>query len=183
SRHESGREADYVEAWSRSGAVGAAAFVKRRVDEVKRGVTSREEYEREARTIRFDTYKQVLAAHGAPAVFFGHHEGDVQENVISNVMRGSALLGLSGMEETGVISGVAVWRPLLPHGKTDIFEFAHRFGVPYFKDTTPTWATRGKLRRRLLPLLEDVYGAGLYAHLSRLADEANQLRRLTSDVV
>ena len=41
--------------------------------------------------------------------------------------------------------------------KVDIFAFAHGHGVPYFKDTTPDWSTRGKLRTKLLPLLEDMY--------------------------
>jgi hypothetical protein len=37
--------------------------------------------------------------------------------------------------------------------QADIFGFAHKYGIPYFKDTTPKWSTRGKLRNQLLPLL------------------------------
>jgi tRNA(Ile)-lysidine synthase TilS/MesJ len=46
-----------------------------------------------------------------------------------------------------------VWRPLLPLTKDLVFEFAHRYGVPYFRDTTPDWSTRGKLRNRLVGLV------------------------------
>ena len=42
-------------------------------------------------------------------------------------------LALSGMETIGVSNGVPVLRPLLSHAKDDIFAFAHRYGVPYFK--------------------------------------------------
>lgn len=35
-----------------------------------------------------------------------------------------------------------------------------RYGVPYFKDSTPSWSTRGKLRTQLMPLLLDMYGEG-----------------------
>jgi hypothetical protein len=35
-----------------------------------------------------------------------------------------------------------------------VLEYAHSFGVPYFKDTTPAWSTRGKLRNQLVPLLQ-----------------------------
>ncbi len=80
----------------------------RRVDEVTRGVTNRDEYEKVARDIRYAFYKQCMAQASATTdsvskvdsdvnnninkvvlsgVIFGHHEGDVQENVISNVMR------------------------------------------------------------------------------------------------
>lgn len=36
------------------------------------------------------------------------------------------------------------------------------------QDSTPTWSTRGKLRRHLLPLLADMYGEGFKANLSSL---------------
>lgn len=98
---------------------------------------------------------------------------------MSNVMNGGSLLDLAGMGPDGVVNGVAVWRPLLRHDKGSIFAFAHRHGVPYFKDTTPRWSTRGKLRGRLLPLLAEVYGDGYARALSRLAAESSQLRALT----
>ncbi len=41
---------------------------------------------------------------------------------------------------------VEIQRPFLETEKADILAFAHDFGVPYFKDTTPSWSTRGKLR-------------------------------------
>lgn len=82
----------------------------RRVDEVTRGVTNRDDYEKISRDIRYSFYKtcmqQVVDGYSgdtdaetmekaqhipiAPllsGVIFGHHQGDVQENVISNVMR------------------------------------------------------------------------------------------------
>ena len=78
-----------------------------------RGVTNRDEYEKVARDIRYSFYKQCMAEASAighsdssgedkgdsgnnsdnnnkvvlSGVIFGHHQGDVQENVISNVMR------------------------------------------------------------------------------------------------
>ena len=98
-------QAAFVENWcSRHGIV----FYKRVVAEVTRGVTDRSEYERISRDIRYSFYQEVLATEGAPAVVFGHHLGDVQENVISNVMHGVSPLQLSGMAEVGVTNGVEV---------------------------------------------------------------------------
>ena len=57
-----------------------------------------------------------------------------------------------------------------------MFDYAHTFGVPYFKDTTPHWSTRGKLRNRLLPLLEEIYGEGSMDNLSSLAEESDEAR-------
>ncbi len=70
------------------------------------------------------------------------------------------------MGEESVVNGVRVWRPLIEHTKAPVLEFAHTFGVPYFKDTTPLWSTRGKLRNQLVPLLREMYGEGFLGHLT-----------------
>lgn len=174
-RPESGAEADFVRGWcDRRGIV----CVVRRVEEVKRGVTPREEYEAESRAIRYGFYKECAAKHGFPAVFVGHHQGDVQENVIANLMRGTNLLAVNGMNEEGIVEGVRVWRPMLPHPKAPVLDFAHAYGVPYFLDTTPKWSTRGKLRNQLVPLLEDMFGEGVLRNLSSVGEDSAQLGRI-----
>ncbi len=79
------------------------------------------------------------------------------------------------MSEVSVTNNVNVWRPLLSHSKEEIYEFAHKYGVPYFKDTTPSWSTRGKLRNKLIPLLIDMYGEGCLRNLSILAKASDEL--------
>ena len=174
-RPESGAEADFVRGWCERRGI---ACVVRRVEEVKRGVTPREEYEAESRAIRYGFYKECAAKHGFPAVFVGHHQGDVQENVIANLMRGTNLLAVNGMNEEGVVEGVRVWRPMLPHAKAPVLDFAHTYGVPYFLDTTPKWSTRGKLRNQLVPLLEDMFGEGVLRNLSSVGEDSAQLGRI-----
>jgi len=110
-------------------------------------------------------------------VMFGHHCGDVQENVISNFFKANS--NLSGMRSTGLVNKVEIWRPLLSYRKTNIIDFAHQYGVPYFKDTTPKWSTRGKMRNQLIPLLKDMFGPGVLTKLSTLAADSDA----TSDMV
>lgn len=55
-----------------------------------------------------------------------------------------------------------------------------RYGVPYFRDTTPTWSTRGKLRRQLVPLLIDMYGTGCLRNISSLAAQSDEAMTLVS---
>lgn len=198
-RPESSREAAYVHTWCDM--IGLI-YRCRMVNEVTRGVTSRDDYEKISRHIRYAFYQVTIeeALQGAftsssssssssseeeetsiinvSGVMFGHHIGDVQENVISNIMRGSSPLDLSGMTETSVTNHVHVWRPLLSHDKTQIYAFAHQYGVPYFKDTTPSWSTRGKLRNQLIPLLLEVYGNGCLRNLSNLAHESDSMQDL-----
>eukprot|EP00750_Incisomonas_marina_P028891 INCI6999.2.p1 GENE.INCI6999.2~~INCI6999.2.p1 ORF type:complete len:891 (-),score=151.00 INCI6999.2:923-3496(-) len=182
-RSESSAEAAFLQEWcTRLG----ITFILRRIDEVRRagGQTSRADYERITRDIRFATYRRALSQFPhAKGIVFGHHEGDIQENVLSNVMRGSSALELAGMAPRSEISGVMIWRPLFNLTKDPVLQFAHAFGVPYFKDTTPLWSTRGKLRTRLLPLLQEIYGEGVLANLTHLAHESTSLGQLVHKVV
>jgi tRNA(Ile)-lysidine synthase TilS/MesJ len=60
----------------------------------------------EADAIDLNARWQVLGEFGCPAVMLGHHRGDVQENVVSNVMRGCGPLLLSGMTKQSTINKV-----------------------------------------------------------------------------
>ena len=70
------------------------------MSEVFHGTTPRDEYEKASRRIRFEAYREAMAGCGACAVFFGHHVGDVHENVISNVMKGASVLNIAGATVT-----------------------------------------------------------------------------------
>lgn len=89
-REESGREAAFVKDWALRHGFEVHIRV---VDEVTRGVTNRSDYEKISRQIRYGFYKDVLTEIGWEGAFsnvgviFGHHVGDIQENVISNIMR------------------------------------------------------------------------------------------------
>ena len=104
-----------------------------------RGVTERDKYEEQSREIRFNLYKDtwnketMFSLSSIPCVLFGHHSGDIVENVISNAMKGKTIVELSGMQKQSLISGVIIQRPMLDISKDLIFDFAHCYGVPYFK--------------------------------------------------
>ena len=103
-RPESAAEATYLQEWCKMHDVD---IVVNAYTDIKRGVTPRDVYEKETRRRRYQFYKDVLSNQyhkggvdldvHASGVFFGHHQGDVQENVISNTMKGSSLLDLPGM--------------------------------------------------------------------------------------
>jgi tRNA(Ile)-lysidine synthetase-like protein len=174
-RPEAGAESQFVERWCKKHEI---VLQVRTINEVTRGITSRDEYEKISREIRYDAYKEVIAKLGGSGVMFGHHQGDVQENVISNSMKGKGPLDLSGMGEIGVVNKVSIFRPFIDNVKEDIFEFAHVYGVPYFKDTTPSWSTRGLMRNKLVPLLSEMFGEGFLSNLTNLAKASDSAQEL-----
>ena len=192
-RPESRAEADYVRRYCEEIlGTNVIKFTCRRIGEVTRGITARDDYERIAREIRYDSYRDAVM--GAKiemgtcskeeetdkivGVVLGHHRGDLRENVLSNAHKGCGPLDLSGMTKVSKNDGITIFRPLLPLEKSLVLDYAHKFGVPYFKDTTPNWSTRGKLRNKLLPLLEEIYGDGSMNNLSNLAVESDDCRAL-----
>jgi hypothetical protein len=50
--------------------------------------------------------------------------------------------------------------------------------VPWLKDSTPAWSTRGRLRENLLPCLRDTYGDGAERSLRALAIGSDALSEL-----
>jgi uncharacterized protein (DUF924 family) len=100
-RPESSAEASYVERYCKR--IGAN-FVCRRIDEVTRGVTARDDYERIAREIRFDLYRrcsnEAVGKHGnmnqcSVGVMLGHHRGKYL--LVPKTSCGLALLILSAL--------------------------------------------------------------------------------------
>ena len=173
-RPESEAEGLYVYQYSMERLKLQDCIVKK-VEKFKRGITARDEYEKATRNIRYDLYKAAIRnCRDHPrckardiGVMLGHHQGDVRENVLSNAHKGCGPLDLSGMTSVSTNDGVFIYRPLLTLEKSSIFDYAHKYGVPYFKDTTPHWSTRGKLRNKLLPyvylfLLDQIYFMNSY---------------------
>ena len=124
-RPEAHAEATYVQRFCESHNI---VYKCREITEVTRGITSRDEYEKFSRMVRYDFYKTIMkeayeknvinnasnsdgAKHNEKdsfvareidnsntPVLLGHHKGDVRENVLSNSMKGSGPLELSGMQ-------------------------------------------------------------------------------------
>jgi len=185
-RPESVAEAAFVERWCEQQQID---FYCRRIDEVTRGITQRDAYELISRDVRYSFYQEMIRQYKESldqdidiGVVLGHHRGDLRENVLSNAHKGCGPLDLSGMTPISTNSGVTLLRPLLPLEKNEVFDYSHKFGVPYFKDTTPHWSTRGKIRNKLIPLLQEIYGEGCLNNLSQLAVESDQCRALVHSV-
>lgn len=42
--------------------------------------------------------------------------------------------------------------------KDHIFTYAHKYSIPYFKNSTPIWSCRGVLRDQIMPILKHQFG-------------------------
>ena len=175
-RIETGLEAEFLFEWCNFMNI---PLYYRYIHEGTREEVDREKYEELTKQIRFNLYKKVRSIYSdynCLGVVLGHHKGDLQENVFFNLMKGRTLTDLTVIKEQSEIMGVNILRLLLSHPKSDIFEFAHKYRIPYFKNTTPRWSNRGKYREVIQPALIGTFGEGILTNLSKISKESDELQ-------
>jgi tRNA(Ile)-lysidine synthetase-like protein len=153
-RKEAPKEADFLEKYCE-----IIGVIFHRVDMTfVRDSTDRTEYEIASKKLRFANYKKIINDYKMKCgIFIGHHSDDVGENVFTNIANKRSLLQLSGMTRYSIIDGVPLMRPMLGRPKNDVFNLAHSMSIPYFKDTTPKWSRRGKMRNEIFPIIVNQY--------------------------
>lgn len=165
-RPESCLETKFLQSWCQ---VRNIPFYVRNITLIKRENCDRVFYEDITRDIRFDFYKRFPGP-----VILGHTHDDIIENILNNIMNSSNFDNLYGMDTSRVINNVNIWRPLLFTKKIDIYKFSQTYKIPYFKNTTPDWSVRGKLRNHFLPALINQYGKTAPNSLVFLAETMQQ---------
>ena len=98
-----------------------------------------------------------------------HHIEDQAETVVFNLLRGSRLTGLRGMQP---VNGRII-RPMLEVSRTEIEGFLVQRGITWCEDETneDLRYTRNLIRKEVMPLLLKI-NAGAREHIARAAEEA-----------
>lgn len=107
-----------------------------------------------ARRLRYDYFEQLRQEIGADYIAVAHHKDDQVETIIHNLVRGTGVKGLCGMQE---VNGYII-RPLLDVTRKEIEEQLAHWGESYVTDSTNMEddATRNKIRHHVIPLLKEL---------------------------
>ncbi|HJQ08326.1 MAG TPA: tRNA lysidine(34) synthetase TilS [Candidatus Saccharimonadales bacterium] len=84
-----------------------------------------------ARKARYDFLFDVMCEEDAAAVITAHHQDDMLETAIFNLLRGTGRLGLSSL-----MSRDKLIRPLLDYSKKEIREYADKHQLTWREDST-----------------------------------------------
>jgi tRNA(Ile)-lysidine synthase len=125
-----------------------------------------------AREARYAALSQAAQRGGASVVLLGHTLDDQAETVLLGLTRGSGGRSIAGMRRVLVEDGVPFRRPLLDVTREQTEAACRAEGIVPWDDPhndDPRF-TRSRLRRRVLPLLEEELGPGVAASLARTAD-------------
>lgn len=111
--------------------------------------------EEAARNLRYAFLREAAAEAGCKRIYTAHHAGDNAETILLNLVRGTGLTGLTGMDwERG-----GLCRPLLGVTREELESCAAEWDIPHIEDETnadPDAAARNLLRLRVMPLLKEL---------------------------
>ena len=125
-----------------------------RFDTMQRVKESHLSVEMAARQLRYDWFEQLISERHLQAVAVAHHQDDSIETMLINLIRGTGIDGLLGIQPR---HGHVV-RPLLALSRQDLLAYLERLRQPYVTDSTNLHDTyvRNKIRLHLLPLMEQI---------------------------
>ncbi len=128
-----------------------------------------------ARDLRYAEFRRVKQATGAECIAVGHHKNDNIETMVLNMVRGTGIKGLCGMQPK---NGDVV-RPLLCLTRPDVLGFLHACGQTYVTDHTnlEDEYARNKVRLNMVPMMESI-NAGALNNISSTMENLNEVYKI-----
>jgi tRNA(Ile)-lysidine synthase len=172
---ESTKDADFVAA---TAAEWGDEFETRQVAVAAEAKRQKQSLETMARDLRYRALAAVARERDCPRVFLAHHADDRIETALMHLFRGTGSRGLAGMSEESVrrVDGIdlTLIRPLLGVDRSAITAYAEKHGLSWREDASnqSDFALRNRIRHRLLPEIEAVFGRDPREAILRAADLA-----------
>ncbi len=113
-------------------------------------------FENEARSIRYNFFEEVIENYGAKYLMTAHHADDLIETILMRIVRGSTLKGYSGFSKIVNKGNYKIIRPLITLTKDEIIDFDNKNNIKYYIDSTNNEDihTRNRYRHVILPFLK-----------------------------
>jgi len=162
------------------------SFDARRVELRNRGKVGVEEA---ARLSRYAALGELCRAHDVPLLLTAHHQDDQAETVLLQLLRGSGVAGLSGMDVVNTAPGLLgdaellIGRPLLSASRLELEQFASARQIGYVDDESnaDTRFARNALRHHVMPALKQ-YFPGFQERLARSAQHAQSAQAMLNEL-
>lgn len=118
-----------------------------------------------ARELRYDWFASLCRENGYYGVAVAHNANDNAETLILNLLRGTGLRGITGMQAEsavpvtrGDLAGVRLLRPMLSFSREQIEEYVAANALEYHDDRTnaETVYKRNRIRHLVFPVFESL---------------------------
>ena len=124
--------------------------------------------EEQSRNARYAAYAKALQDTQSDWILTAHHAGDLREDMMLRILRGTGWPGLGGMQAKD--EGRRLLRPLLETEPARLRDFLSSLNIPHCEDASnlDTRYARNRIRHELLPRLEEE-SKGINSNLMELA--------------
>lgn len=133
--------------------------------------------ENAARQYRYAVFHRLCLEKGLSGIFLAHHATDQAETVMKRLFEGAHLSNLRGMATRSFYQGIPLLRPLLHIPKYVLSSVLDSANISYVQDVTNTDERylRARMRKKIFPWLEDVFGKKITHPLLTLAQDSSEL--------
>lgn len=169
-REEADSETGYVQEFCEK--LGIDCFIKK-VDVVEYAKNNKIGTEEAGRVIRYDFFNEVAKKVSATKIVTAHNNNDKAETVLLNILRGSGISGLKGIEP---IRDNKYIRPLIETTRQDIEEYCKKNNLNPKIDKTNLESIykRNKIRNDLIPYIQKEFNPNFLKTINRLSEVATE---------
>ena len=157
-------------------------FYSKSIDVKKLANTNKISTEEAGRNARYDFFDEILDYTNSNKIAIAHNKNDNAETVLMNIMRGSGVSGLKGIEP--VRDGKFI-RPLIEIDRKSIEQYCvdENLNPKFDESNKENVYTRNKVRNLLIPYIEKEFNPNIIESISRLSDLATQESNFVDNVV
>ena len=125
--------------------------------------------EEAGRNARYEFFDEILEKENANKIAIAHNKNDKIETIIMNMLRGSGIVGLKGIEP---IKNNKYIRPLIECERFEIEEYCAKNGIEPRIDRTnfENVYTRNKVRNIVIPFIKQEFNPNIIQTMNRLSD-------------
>ena len=138
--------------------------------------------EEAGRNIRYDFFEEIAQKVGANKIATAHNSNDNAETVLMNIIRGTSVSGLKGIEK--VRDGKYI-RPLIECLRQEIEEYCeiNNLQPKYDQSNKENIYTRNKIRNLLIPYLQKEFNPSIVDGVNRLSSIAAEEEQFINKIV
>ena len=163
-------ETEYVQSFCKK--LGIECYVKK-ADILEISKTKKKGTEEVGRQVRYDFFDEVAKKTNSNKIATAHNSNDRAETVILNILRGSGLSGLKGIEP---IRDNKYIRPLINTDRQDIENYCNdnKLEPKYDKTNNENIYTRNKVRNTVIPYIKKEFNPNIIKTINRLSSLATE---------
>ena len=154
----------------------------KKIDVIKKAELEKISTEEAGRNARYDFFEEVFSKIGATKIAIAHNKNDNVETVLMNIMRGSGVSGLKGIEPVRANKFI---RPLIETDRQSIEQYCldKKLDPKFDESNKENIYTRNKIRNLLIPYIQKEFNPNIIESIGRLSDLATQENNYIEKVV